>query len=720
MASLQEIENAFINAHEAGDKEAASFLASELRSMIATQEAPQPIARPSTQTPNQAPSDVNLDFDATPSLSVEDMRRLKGRQAQRSLDRDIYGLPIVGGLYKGAKDMASGGAQLLARGVDAIAGSDLSSDFDKRIIDDERLYQAANQGNPLQDVARIGMGFLGGTPATTAAGAANIASKYVPEAVQRVATGAAVGAGTSPVLMEKAGDQGEYAAQKALQAGAGLVAGGVLEAASPILRKAVQKFGIKDFPEVSESAEEIIPNSNELKKQASNLYKSYELQQATVNPDSVSEFMYKMIDDFTPPDAIKRKGFEDGSVSKALDKVVDLISAGDMTLEGIDEIDKKLTQMVNNEYTFPKGISPDGLEIQKIQENFRDFVENLSEENISGGKAVFEPLKKAREVWSRAKRLEDIENIIKRSQMFYKQPSTAIKTGLRKLLKDIQGKKKRGYSPEEIKAIKKAGETGVIDDLIETAGSRLLQIGGTLKRGAVGAAAGGVASQVMRQAGVNRQMNKMQDLSDMIATGGARTKTPRASMSTGVIEGTTRGLSQATQSLPENDKNRVTYQPLDADQKMRDYFKKHRAAKKQPSFDNIIENIFEEEGGYVANDAGAGETNFGINKRANPDIDVKNLTKDKAASIYKKRYWDKIKADDLEPAMQVIAMDAAVNQGVGWTRNALKKAKGDIQKFKDLRIQRYKNIANNPSKKKYLKSWLGRVDKSYNEALKYV
>lgn len=185
-------------------------------------------------------------------------------------------------------------------------------------------------------------------------------------------------------------------------------------------------------------------------------------------------------------------------------------------------------------------------------------------------------------------------------------------------------------------------------------------------------------------------------------------------------QGTTRGLSQATQSLPENDKNRVTYQPLDADQKMRDYFKKHRAAKKQPSFDNIIENIFEEEGGYVANDAGAGETNFGINKRANPDIDVKNLTKDKAASIYKKRYWDKIKADDLEPAMQVIAMDAAVNQGVGWTRNALKKAKGDIQKFKDLRIQRYKNIANNPSKKKYLKSWLGRVDKSYNEALKYV
>jgi lysozyme family protein len=65
-------------------------------------------------------------------------------------------------------------------------------------------------------------------------------------------------------------------------------------------------------------------------------------------------------------------------------------------------------------------------------------------------------------------------------------------------------------------------------------------------------------------------------------------------------------------------------------------------------FDEIIEVVLEHEGGYVNDpkDPG-GETNFGIAKRSNPDVDIKNLTKAEASLIYKTKYWDKNKVESL-------------------------------------------------------------------------
>ena len=53
------------------------------------------------------------------------------------------------------------------------------------------------------------------------------------------------------------------------------------------------------------------------------------------------------------------------------------------------------------------------------------------------------------------------------------------------------------------------------------------------------------------------------------------------------------------------------------------------------TFDEIIEVVLHHEGGYVNDpkDPG-GETNFGISKRAYPDVDMKTLTKEGAKDIY--------------------------------------------------------------------------------------
>lgn len=137
------------------------------------------------------------------------------------------------------------------------------------------------------------------------------------------------------------------------------------------------------------------------------------------------------------------------------------------------------------------------------------------------------------------------------------------------------------------------------------------------------------------------------------------------------------------------------------------------------SFDDIIEYTLKQEGGYVARDGTSNApANFGINQKANPDIDVKNLTKDGAKKIYQARYWDAISADSLPPEMRLIAFESAVNQGVGWTKKALQQSGGDADKFYNLRRQRYIDIAeNNPEQKKHLAGWLARLERTASASL---
>lgn len=130
------------------------------------------------------------------------------------------------------------------------------------------------------------------------------------------------------------------------------------------------------------------------------------------------------------------------------------------------------------------------------------------------------------------------------------------------------------------------------------------------------------------------------------------------------------------------------------------------------SFDTAVQFVFSKEGGYSASDGNSGApVNFGINQKANPDVDVKNLTKDGATQIYRDRYWNQIGADKLSPAAAIMAMDAAVNQGVPFAKQIVADSGGDVGKMAAMRRARYEEIvANDPSQAKYKDGWLARVD----------
>ena len=88
----------------------------------------------------------------------------------------------------------------------------------------------------------------------------------------------------------------------------------------------------------------------------------------------------------------------------------------------------------------------------------------------------------------------------------------------------------------------------------------------------------------------------------------------------------------------------------------------------QANYDKCLEAILHHEGGYVNHpkDPG-GETNLGVTKRVYEEWggtkDMKELLVEDVAPIYKKNYWDKIKADSLPSGLDLCVFDFGVNAG---------------------------------------------------------
>ena len=141
-----------------------------------------------------------------------------------------------------------------------------------------------------------------------------------------------------------------------------------------------------------------------------------------------------------------------------------------------------------------------------------------------------------------------------------------------------------------------------------------------------------------------------------------------------------------------------------------------------PDFNDAMAFVEREEGGFVADDAGAGPTLYGINSDANPEeyAKLKNIydsgnisvAKNYAREVYKNKYWNEIGADNLPPDLAFAAFDTAVNMGAGTAKQLISQSGGDVNKFIELRNDRYRRIAqNNPEKAQFLNSWLNRTNR---------
>ena len=101
------------------------------------------------------------------------------------------------------------------------------------------------------------------------------------------------------------------------------------------------------------------------------------------------------------------------------------------------------------------------------------------------------------------------------------------------------------------------------------------------------------------------------------------------------------------------------------------------------NFKKCLEIILHHEGGYVNHpkDPG-GETNLGVTKRVYEEFggtkDMKDLTVEDVAPIYKKGYWDKMKGDDLPGGLDLCVFDFGVNAGPGRSAKYLQTMIGTV------------------------------------------
>jgi lysozyme family protein len=156
------------------------------------------------------------------------------------------------------------------------------------------------------------------------------------------------------------------------------------------------------------------------------------------------------------------------------------------------------------------------------------------------------------------------------------------------------------------------------------------------------------------------------------------------------------------------------------------------------NWEEAIKHILKWEGGYVnhPSDPG-GMTNLGVTKRVweewtgNPatEADMRGLTIEMVTPLYKKRFWDAIRGDDLPSGVDLCVFDCAVNAGVGRASRFLQQAVGVvadgaigpktleavtkmsadelIEKFCDLRESHYKSLS---TFNVFGKGWMRRLD----------
>lgn len=90
-------------------------------------------------------------------------------------------------------------------------------------------------------------------------------------------------------------------------------------------------------------------------------------------------------------------------------------------------------------------------------------------------------------------------------------------------------------------------------------------------------------------------------------------------------------------------------------------------------------NDRQDRGNWTTGVIGKGElkgTKYGISAMTYPDLDIKNLTLVQAKQIYKRDWWDKINADQIDTALVFQVWDFAINAGMGTAKRKLQLAVG--------------------------------------------
>ncbi len=167
------------------------------------------------------------------------------------------------------------------------------------------------------------------------------------------------------------------------------------------------------------------------------------------------------------------------------------------------------------------------------------------------------------------------------------------------------------------------------------------------------------------------------------------------------------------------------------------------------NFDIALKYVLKHEGGYVnhPSDPG-GMTNLGVTakvweewtKKSATEAVMRSLTPAEVAPLYKRNYWDAVRADDLVSGLDYCVFDCAVNSG---TRRAIRILQGCVgstvdgslgpntmgavarftdtkQLIEDFSNERLEFLQSLPTFSTFGRGWTRRVNEVKDEAIRMV
>lgn len=444
--------------------------------------------------------------------------------AQQNMPKkDSSFLGTVGDTWEGVKNGATlGFGDELQAGIAAytsapfVKGLSLGDAYDQALAGLRQENQQAQNDSPLA--------YLGGNVAGTLATGAGIA-RGATSAAPRLSGQVADLAATNPItagatlgaaqggLAGFGNGEGDFASRSSNAVHDAILGGFVGGATGGIASGISGRLAARGNQRLS---------ANDIKSQANAAYKKADEIGGVLKPEFTDDFLSKARSSILSDDELINTMKSNKPLADAFDDL-NIFKGQPLTLQRAQALDEQLGNMIDAQTELGK-VNKIGSKLLNVQREFRNSIENATEDQITGTKEGFQALKDGRKLWTKSIKLNDIERILQKADSADNK-ATVIKNGFSALQNKAGGL--NGYTAEEKKAISIAAKTGLTTDILKVLGSRLGPIGagilGTASTGPVGGIAAGAASYATsaaaRRAAEAIQLGKANRVADLIANG---------------------------------------------------------------------------------------------------------------------------------------------------------------------------------------------------------
>ena len=236
-------------------------------------------------------------------------------------------------------------------------------------------------------------------------------------------------------------------------------------------------------------------------------HKSYEA--AKLGPDLPPDVPNSFLNQISSMGQKKSIGAGQNEITQYIQDATKTLKDKSLPVSDLIDYDQQLGDLITKNYKTDPALSRQYHQIQDMLRSSADGAE--------GAKDWADALKN----WQQGRKLDDISRIATRAESS-PNPSTAIQAAVRTMRSNPA--KTRGWSDDELAALKDAGKTGMVTHLAQIAGNQLgpLATGatatmlGTPSEGLLAAMAHGTMTKGAKNFAGNMQMKKLNSLADLV------------------------------------------------------------------------------------------------------------------------------------------------------------------------------------------------------------